>query len=183
MRRWATKSTTLVFGAICCVTSLAWYRSHRTTDLIVWGDGAGRMYEIVTIPGQFRVTRVANWSGDLPFRWDSGRIAPWWPVFGQQPVRAAWLPVGVGLQEGSRRINAPWAGATAYAPVTVAYQIVAIPFAIPAFLAGMIALLPLVRRSRRRRIRHERAAQGLCPACGYDLRATPGRCPECGNVA
>jgi hypothetical protein len=39
-----------------------------------------------------------------------------------------------------------------------------------AWAAGGIA-----RRQARRR-----AAAGLCPACGYDLRASSGRCPECG---
>ena len=44
------------------------------------------------------------------------------------------------------------------------------------------ALIPgarLVRLTRERRC-SGRLSRGLCPSCGYDLRATPERGPECG---
>jgi hypothetical protein len=41
---------------------------------------------------------------------------------------------------------------------------------------GFAAVIPLMRR----RQRTSRLAAGLCPSCGYDLRATPDACPECG---
>jgi hypothetical protein len=56
----------------------------------------------------------------------------------------------------------------------------------PYVLALGLALLPAARFARkgaRWGLRRKRRAGGLCPACGYDLRASPGRCPECGAVA
>jgi hypothetical protein len=47
------------------------------------------------------------------------------------------------------------------------------------FLALLFAILPAVHLRGILRTRRRNRA-GLCPTCGYDLRATPDRCPECG---
>jgi hypothetical protein len=49
------------------------------------------------------------------------------------------------------------------------------------FLVVTFSVLPAIALARARR-RTTRGNRGLCPNCGYDLRATPDRCPECGSV-
>jgi hypothetical protein len=56
----------------------------------------------------------------------------------------------------------------------------AVRYVVPHWVVPPVfAALPMAylwRRSRDQR----RSRTGLCPTCGYDLRASPERCPECG---
>ncbi|HEY8750694.1 MAG TPA: hypothetical protein VIM11_22105 [Tepidisphaeraceae bacterium] len=173
----------IVFLSICLGLVVLWVRSHSVADWITYSNGSGVYHEYVTLPGQFRLTRVTGWTSVQPLEWRLEPFPPLRPVFGQQPVYRTWAIIGVGFDGGSRRINSPAAPAGTYAPITVAYQVTAVPFAVPAFVTGVIGLSPWIGRRRRVRERDHRLARGLCAVCGYDLRATEGRCPECGAMA
>lgn len=52
---------------------------------------------------------------------------------------------------------------------------------VPFWILIAIELFPICWKYRRIRKRSALASRGICPTCGYDLRATPRRCPECGT--
>lgn len=52
---------------------------------------------------------------------------------------------------------------------------------IPLWLLAALTMLPPALQFRRYLRRLWRRRAGLCPRCGYDLRASTDRCPECGT--
>jgi hypothetical protein len=176
-RLWITVS--ILSLLLSLFITLLWIRSHYTADLLVYSSGRGDYHEYVSIPGQFRYTRVQGWTRRQPLQWHSGEFRSTQVVFGQQAVYRRWTVLGIGFDGGARRV--PVSEQSVSPSVVISYQIMAVPFAQPAAVLGAIGLFPWLRLRRRRMVREERRRQGLCPVCGYDLRASGGRCPECGK--
>lgn len=98
-----------------------------------------------------------------PFR--GGLIEPWTLAHGKLSARGklAWWR---DAQQGSWGDFHNWA--------------IAAPFWLIVLVSGVPPALGLGFAIKRKRELQRRSRVGLCPKCGYDLRATPTRCPECG---
>jgi len=101
----------------------------------------------------------------------SSHVHRWWSANGRI-IHLSAPDVTGGKQSGWRHGAAP---ALIYGEE---YSETEIPYWLLAFLIAAVCALaryPSLVAARR-------ARADLCPACGYDLRATPDRCPECGTI-
>jgi hypothetical protein len=86
----------------------------------------------------------------------------------------AQLHILLGFRWGVTMLIAPEGyGRARFLDIPIGYAIL-LGLALPS------ARLWLAMTHRRRRKRSQQL--GLCPHCGYDLRATPDQCPECGRI-
>ena len=160
----------VLFVAVCVL----WVRSYQTFDTAGWGPYSV-VYRVASMRGRVAFVRINPphlvrpdaphifSAGSLPagspdgkgWEADFGELTPrWWHRWGFRAARHPYDPF-----DGNRLVVC-----VGYLPLTVAFG------AAPAWW--------LVRRVRGQHMRRS----GLCPRCGYDLRATPDRCTECGTA-
>lgn len=162
--------------SIAVIIGVGWISSFWWAWSLAWPyRGEGR-WQLASYRGVVRLLRVDTES----FK---GRAGPVGGFFHPaQADFAAWNLRTLGPSSGWEHLGAAIGSGTLH-PSTADFCWLAV---IPWWWFGVAGAVPVVGMTglaiRGRHLWRRRRKQGLCAACGYDLRATPARCPECGAV-
>jgi hypothetical protein len=143
---------------LCVVTVALWVRSGSVCDSLGLSWGAQTVW--VTSGRSTVLVEWMRWPGSEGRHWQRIVI----PGGGPRPSPPRPLDSRFGGYLGGGVRGTQWA--------------VHFPHWALIPVGTVAPLVWFVKTGRRRR----RSRAGLCPHCGYDLRATPGRCPECGRT-
>ncbi|MDB5172858.1 MAG: hypothetical protein JWN51_1631, partial [Phycisphaerales bacterium] len=155
---------------LCAATCVLWVRSYRLSDQLDW-DGGWR--SVRSAQGQIVVGLfLADRSGH-PAEFHGLRYQR------DEAFRPFNYLLILSLEPGDTNLSWERGGFAWYSRRTargVMYVLAVAPFW---SAAAATAVLPLgwTTLRWRSRLRRGRKGLGLCPSCGYDLRATPNRCP------
>jgi hypothetical protein len=162
---------------LCVTTAVVWIRSYWVSDAVMFANASGeRGTQSLSGTWVFVETNVPHRRPSLRWdRFDTALTSVW--ENGSSPS----LPnrLGFGYRSSvfpTANLQVPNLDPDVVLPRVIETRMVLIPLWLP---AALFAVLPAARLYRRIRPRY---AGGLCPTCGYDLRASEGRCPECGGI-
>jgi hypothetical protein len=168
--------------ALFVATVALWVRSYWIGDRVDWWTKGENLASYRTIIDH----TISTGRGVIGFdtrRWfdeyEYGYHAPRWKRGRQDPRKLdidSWDPSSKVFDAilGSYSIEDRKIGWGDY----LSSRLIRVPFWPIAVVMSAIPVIWFVRLVRR--VMRDHA--GLCPSCGYDLRATPERCPECGTV-
>jgi hypothetical protein len=158
MRRRLLNLLTVLSVLVCVAAVALWVRSYWRYDLGSVAIG----YEEVGYHS-LRGHLMGFWSSHIGQRPESGRN-----TFRCTPGEWRW---GSLLE-----FHGDWWAVYDQPP-----HVTRISVSFPHWTLAAVAAVPPAAAVIRRRRRRKRLLHGLCPSCGYDLRASPGCCPECGS--
>jgi hypothetical protein len=169
-------------------TVVLWVRSHYVYEHVARVTQDGGAYVVRSGRGRMFFDHRSRWQTARGWERLNLRTYPSWPDCAYD--RTAERPDGVLGFAAYRGTQYTWPGHLHGDPWPLPprtdprwwsdrYRALAVPHWAVVGLAGILPARRLLQLAARRR----RPGTGLCPTCGYDLRATPGRCPECGTSA
>jgi len=173
MKRRLLNLLTLLSLLLCVASCALWARSSWVGDAVAFGTYDATRRRAVSWTAATELGSLWIGHSDSTESPNAARLPP---HMANPPRRSGWVthpPDKVpGPFPGGFTSTAPWVDRRRW-------QVrVSLPLA--TVISGIVPALWLAAHSWRRHRR--RRAVGLCPECGYDLRASPDRCPECGHA-
>jgi hypothetical protein len=191
MRRLARRVFTQSWAVslvLCVGASLLWWRSLDTQDRFVrttYPPAAGALLECrqasayTELGGIWFELVVETCDSSTALRKPVSRHWSYAPGIGFGPGRVDHHALGTRTDLSFRRAAGVLRVRSLSGDIVRRWSAVRVPL----WPLVLLTAIPPGLSARRFASRRWRQHLGLCPACGYDLRATPGRCPECGAAA
>jgi hypothetical protein len=163
MRRNLFTLASALSAVLCVGVCVLWVRSYRVADAVGWSSTSDAV-EGGTASGRLRLNTIHLPDGQ---------------TYG--PPHLLHIAYPANIDPPTRRLPATSTNMGFAFERNGPDFLLLVPLWAVALSTGVGAWA--THRVARRMLRAARLAANLCPACGYDLRATPGQCPECGMVS